>query len=323
MTVGWTGSLGRATYGFGGYPASVIVDPGGATGVSYAGGSGLFTGVGVSSVATQTVSLAASAAAIDNGNVDALLSVHIGGYASQDDNAEVRYDFRDASGTVLASVTYGPVMAADRGSVSGFVHFSGNQQLPVGTRDAVVTITTELFLAPANDGYVDNVSLILDAPSPVANPDTVTTTQGVPVTLSPYADDVPGAGAAIVPASVRLLDGTGTPVTTLTTTQGLYTVDTATGDVEFAPVPSFSGTTPPVPYRITDSSGQIADSILTVTVDVVTPPVPGTELAATGTDPMLPAIVAGALLAAGLAIAVALGWRRRHDRVALQAAPRS
>lgn len=271
VTVGWTGSLGRATHGSGGYPASIIVNSSGATGATYPGGNALFTGVGAASVASQTIDLSPSAAAIDNGNVDALLSAYVGGYTTQQDNARVSYVFRDAGAATLATVTFGPVMNADRGMVAGFVPFTATQPLPAGTRDVVITITTQRFVAPANDGYVDNVSLILDAPSPVASPDATTTDQGVAVTLTPYSNDAPGAGAAIIEQSVRLLDG-GTPVTSLTTAQGIYVVDPLTGDVEFTPAAAFFGTTTPVPYRITDSSGQIDDSTLTIDVTFVATP---------------------------------------------------
>lgn len=284
VTVGWQGQLGRATHGAGGYPPSNIVDANGLTGASYEGGTYLLAGTGATSTATQTIDLTPSAAAIDNGSVDALLSVYIGGYATQRDNAEVTYAFFDAAGTELDSVVFGPVLPADRGSISGFVPFADTVRLPSSTRSAVVTIRTQRFVAPANDGYVDNVSLILDAPSPMAVPDTARTDQGVPVTVDAAANDAPGAGAQIMPTSVRLLDG-GIEVTSLTTSEGTYTVDIETGTVEFAPLAGFFGTTTPVPYRIHDSSGQRADS--TITIEVVFVPAPGLSLvkSATPSDP--------------------------------------
>jgi CshA-type fibril repeat protein len=266
VTVGWTGSLLRHTHGSGGYPNSVIVDSGGATGATYPGGSALFHGNGASSVATQTIDLGPSASAIDNANVDALLSVYIGGYAGQRDRATVTYQFADAVGSPVApAVVFGPVELEDRGGTSGFIHFDASVRLPVGTRQAVVTISTQRFTAPANDGYVDNVSLILDAPSPAASPDTATTQQDVAVTLDPPANDTAGLGAALLPGSVRLLDG-GTPVTSLTTPDGTYLVNTTNGQVLFTPAAGFFGTTAPVPYRITDSSGQQAESTLQIEV---------------------------------------------------------
>jgi CshA-type fibril repeat protein len=284
VTVGWTGGLGRATHGAGGYPGSVIVGPSGATGATYPGGTALLTGSGGASVATQTIDLSPSAAAIDNGNVDALLSAYLGGYTTQSDNARLSYDFRNQAGVSLDTVVFGPVLPADRNNVSGFVPFAETLRLPAGTRQVVLTITTQRFVAPANDGYIDNVSLILDAPSPVANPDTATTDQGIPVTLTPPSNDTPGAGADLVPTSVRLLDGV-TETTTLTTAQGTYTVDPTSGNVLFSPIASFFGTTTPVPYRITDSSGQRDDSTLTITVDFVAAPGLSVVKSASPADP--------------------------------------
>ncbi|MBS3183443.1 DUF7507 domain-containing protein, partial [Leucobacter manosquensis] len=283
-TAGWTGSLHRATHGTGGYPGSVIVNSSGLTGETYPGGSGLFAGVGAVSTATQTISLSTSAAAIDNGQVDALLSVYIGGYANQRDHAQVTYTFYDADGTELAAVEFGPATSTDRGNISGFIHFSETVRLPAGAREAVITIDAVRYTAPANDGYVDNVSLMLDAPSPTAIADTASTPEGVPVIINAPGNDEPGTGAEIVPGSLRLLDGD-IEVTRLTTPEGLYVVDTETGDVEFTPAPGYFGTTPPLPYRITDSSGQRADS--TITVEVVFTALPSLTMvkSATPADP--------------------------------------
>lgn len=268
VTVGWQGPLGRATHGASGYPPSNIVNSTGLTGQTFPGGASLLTGSGASSVATQTIDLTPSAAAIDNRNVDALLSVYIGGYAGQQDQARVTYSFYDAAGNNLAETAFGPVTAADRGGVSGFVPFADSIRLPASVRSAVITISTQRFTAPANDAYIDNVSLVLEAPSPTALPDTATTLQGVAVSLAPPTNDEPGAGAQIVPESLRLLDGV-TEVTTLTTSDGVYTVDTATGGVLFTPTAGFIGMTAAVPYRITDSSGQRADA--TIRIDVAAP----------------------------------------------------
>ena len=271
-SVGWTGALGRATHGASGYPASVIVNSAGATGATFPGGNDLFEGgSSAGTVATQTINLAPSAAAIDNGHVDASLSAYVGGFSNQRDNATVIYDFEDAAGTSLAAVTFGPVLVTDRGSVSGFVPFSSTQLLPTGTRRVVITIKTQRFTAPANDGYVDNVSLILDAPSPVASSDDKTTDQGVPVSVDVLGNDTPGAGAALVPSSVRLLNGT-TEVTSVTNSDGTYQVNTTTGVVVFTPSSGFIGTTAAVPYRVTDTSGQRADSTVVIHVTFVAVP---------------------------------------------------
>jgi len=270
-TVGWTGPLSRATHGVGGYPAAVIVNNKGLTGRTFAGGAGMFFGSGGVSTATQIISLGASAPAIDNGEVDALLSAYIGGYSTQADNAQVTYTFRDSESTPLSTVTFGPVLVGDRAGVSGFVPFAAKQRLAVGTRDVVVTMRMARSIAPVNDGYVDNVSLVLDAPSPTARPDNADTTQGVAVMIEPSTNDSPGAGATIVAESVRLFEDD-LESTSFSTAEGTYELDVANGDVVFEPVPSFLGTTHPLRYRITDTSGQQAVSTISITV-TADPPV--------------------------------------------------
>lgn len=278
VTVGWTAGLGRQMHGVGGYPQSVIVDENGLTGETYPGGAYLLVGVGASSEATQTIDLTPSAAAIDNGNVDALLSAYIGGYTNQLDQAQVTYTFFDGDGIEVDSVVFGPVLPVHRGNVPGFVPFADTVRLQVGTRSAVVTISTVTYVG-VPDGYIDNVSLILDAPSPAASPDTASTAQGVPVEIEPALNDTPGAGAEMVPSSVRLLDG-GTEVLSLTNEDGNYTVDGDTGAVLFTPAPGFYGTTSSVPYRITDTSFQQAESTITVDVALASP---GLSLEKSGT----------------------------------------
>ena len=270
-TVGWTGPLSRATHGVGGYPAAVIVDKKGLTGETFVGGAGMFFGSGGVSTTTQTISLGASAAAIDNGEVDALLSAYIGGYSTQADNAQVTYTFRDSESAPLTTVTFGPVLVGDRAGVSGFVPFAAKQRLAAGTRDVVVTMRMARSIAPVNDGYVDNVSLVLDAPSPTARPDSADTIQGVAVTIEPSTNDSPGAGATIVDESVRLFEDD-LESTSFSTAEGTYEVDVATGNVLFEPVANFLGTTHPLRYRITDTSGQRAVSTISITV-TADPPV--------------------------------------------------
>ncbi|WP_018155653.1 Ig-like domain-containing protein, partial [Demetria terragena] len=103
------------------------------------------------------------------------------------------------------------------------------------------------------------------ATPPTANPDTGTTPQNTPVTVPLTENDTPG-DAPIDPALTTLLDDAGNPVDTRTIPDvGTFTVDDS-GNVVFTPLPEFTGTTPAVPYRITDENGETADSTVTVTV---------------------------------------------------------
>ena len=134
-------------------------------------------------------------------------------------------------------------------------------------------------------------TLTVTATGPLANDDDVTSPGGL-VTFDPLANDVPSAGNTLVPGSVRLLDGS-TPVTSLTTSEGTYTVNTTTGAVTFVPAPGFSGPTTPVPYLVSDTGGGTGTGLITVTVA----PVEGVSLVA------WPLAVAAAILgAAGLLV---------------------
>ncbi len=64
---------------------------------------------------------------------------------------------------VALPVTIGPITAAQRGNHTGFVHVTANGVVPAGTVWAEVDVTmTRVSLAgPYNDGYADNLSLVL------------------------------------------------------------------------------------------------------------------------------------------------------------------
>jgi hypothetical protein len=69
--------------------------------------------------------------------------------------------FRNASGTELIAATIGPVTSTDRGGVTGLLLRSTSGSLPVGARTAVVTLTLTRLEGTANDGYADDLSLVL------------------------------------------------------------------------------------------------------------------------------------------------------------------
>lgn len=291
-TGGWAPALISRPHGANSYPASVIVDSTGLTGATFAGGARFLGGNAVDNqTSTQTVSLNASAAAIDSGLVTADISSYLGGYLNQEDRATIKFDFRDASDASLTSRTYGPVTAADRGNASGFIRFGEEVAVPTGARSVLITLTFVRYVAPVNDGYVDEVSVKLSAPVPTATPDTPTTVQDQLVTFNPVTNDSAVGGTTLDATSVRLLDGS-TPVTTLTTADGTYTVDTSTGEITFTPTPGFTGTAGAVSYQVADSNGQLDTATITVTVG----PVVG-----------VPIVSAPAALGTGLFLAMAGG----------------
>jgi hypothetical protein len=155
---GWT-ITGEATAvqydATGGFPTSN--DPGPADrGLNFFAG-----GYVADSTLTQTVSLASYSTKIDAGAVGFSLSAYLGGFSSQDDNAELRVSFRNASNTEIDAASVGPVTAADRSDISGLYLRSTTGTVPVGTRSVVVRLVMTRHVGSANDGYADNLSLTL------------------------------------------------------------------------------------------------------------------------------------------------------------------
>ncbi|GAA1604378.1 hypothetical protein GCM10009693_15570 [Leucobacter chromiireducens subsp. chromiireducens] len=267
-TEGWSGGLATVMPGVGGYPASVIVNENGLTGDTFAGGSYQFVGVGNSSTAWQRVDLNPAAPAIDNGYTRAHIAAFVGGYEAQNDHAQVTFRFLDSTGEVLHEEQFGPVLAADRGYTSGFVPFQSTMLLPPGTRSAEVVIDTLVSIG-ANDGVVDEISLRLEAPTPVLIPDNATTTAGQSVVIYPLSNDNAGQGAELLFETLRFPHSTAAGRMQVTTAEGEWIIDSAGGSVTFAPSTTFSGSTAPVTYAVTDSSGQTMTG--SIAVHVATP----------------------------------------------------
>jgi hypothetical protein len=158
-TPGWT-VTGEATAlqydATGGYPLST--DPG-----PPSRGTSLFAGGPADAVSSlsQVIDLTASAAAIDSGAVTFTLAGYLGGYTSQEDNAQVTASFENTAGTQLALATIGPVTAEDRNDITSLLLRSTSGSVPAQTRFITVTVTMTRASGTANDGYADNLSLAL------------------------------------------------------------------------------------------------------------------------------------------------------------------
>ncbi|MGL5859744.1 MAG: Ig-like domain-containing protein, partial [Phycicoccus sp.] len=115
---------------------------------------------------------------------------------------------------------------------------------------------------PATSAYTPTVTPV----RPGAAPDTTTGPQGVPQSVDPLANDVPGNPAVpLDPATLTSVDDAGEPVESVTVPgQGSYTV--AGGRMVFTPLPDFSGTADPVTYRVADVNGTTDTSTYTPTV---------------------------------------------------------
>jgi len=113
------------------------------------------------STATQTISLAPSAAAIASGTVHYAFSAWLGGYSTQADNAAATVAFEDGSGATLSKATLGPVTPQDRNNVTGLLQRQTSGLVPKTATKAVVTIVMTRYEGEYNDGSADNISLVL------------------------------------------------------------------------------------------------------------------------------------------------------------------
>jgi len=163
---GWSRIAGLPTfvrYSTPGFPS--LIDA-----ARWGGGSGLFTGgVGPSAVAEQTVSVAERAASIDAGIATARLSGLLGGQRTTADAASVQAEFLAAAGQPVGTpLGIGPLTPADRRNQTVLLRRSARGPLPEGTRAIRVTMRMARASGTYNDGYIDDVTLVLDTPAPAA-----------------------------------------------------------------------------------------------------------------------------------------------------------
>jgi len=170
---GWTivGNATVALYGSaGGFPTSS--DPG-----PVSRGLNFFAG-GPDSAASsmsQFLDVSSSAGAIDTGLVSFALEGFLGGFLDHPDQAVLTATFLDGSNGFLGSATIGPVSNLDRGNVTELLARSTNGFVPLGTRGIKFDLSYTRFLGAYDDGYADNLSLILrgDATASVPEPATL------------------------------------------------------------------------------------------------------------------------------------------------------
>ncbi len=115
----------------------------------------------VTSQLRQSIDLSGGAALIDASSVSFVLSGWLGGFSGQDNNATLSVTFRDGSAAAIGSpFVIGPVLAADRNSVTGLLFRKLTADVPANARSAQIDLvqTGDGFY---NDGYADNLSLVL------------------------------------------------------------------------------------------------------------------------------------------------------------------
>jgi CshA-type fibril repeat protein len=116
-----------------------------------------------------------------------------------------------------------------------------------------------------NGDQVDSVITVWITDPPQATDDASSGRIDTPQTLTPIANDAADA-APWVPSTLRLCgDGqvpAGCNATEVSTPDGIYRVDPATGKVTFTPAPGFTGEATPIRYQVADEAGQVADAWL-------------------------------------------------------------
>jgi len=156
---GWVDN-GWATavrYGSDGFPS--LTGPGPAV----PGENFLCGGYGASnSVIYQDIDFTVLGGDIDGGAIGFRFNGWLGGYSDQNDRAEVTLEVFDAAGALMLTSTLDAVSASDRDDVTGLMLRTRFGMIPPFARSARITID---FIRDSggNDGYVDNLALILTA----------------------------------------------------------------------------------------------------------------------------------------------------------------
>jgi hypothetical protein len=117
-----------------------------------------------SSSATQTDALPPELLGdIGAGNVNFLISADLGGFGSQDDNAQVLVQFDNDAGPVAKAYFLGPITSTQRSDQTTFIHVSATGPVRVNATKVFVQVTmTRVFIGGSyNDGYADNIMLVL------------------------------------------------------------------------------------------------------------------------------------------------------------------
>ena len=140
----------------GGFPASTDAGPTSRGANFFAGGQS-----NASSSATQVIDISGGAVTIDGGGVTFALSGFLGGFSTQGDNAVLTATF--LGGSALGTAGIGPVTAANRGNNTGLLFRDTTGRVPVGTRSISLTLQMTRTDGSYNDGYADDLSLVLTA----------------------------------------------------------------------------------------------------------------------------------------------------------------
>ena len=159
VPAGWTVGDGSPTvvqYGASGFPATTDPGPSSRGKNFFAGGPDVAT-----SDLFQTVDLSNLASSVDANKVTYTLDGFLGGFSSQDDNATVFINFQNSAKGFVSQTSIGPVLSAARNGQTGLLERKTAGTIPATTRFAQIQIHFERSAGAYNDGYADNLSLVL------------------------------------------------------------------------------------------------------------------------------------------------------------------
>jgi hypothetical protein len=160
---GWTrtGDLTAVAYdtaGSGNYPTPNDPGPGDRGRNFFAGGPRADH-----SGAVQTIDVPDMGPVLDGGRVSYTFSAWLGGYSGQDDQVQLTAQFLGADSTVLATVSLPIVIDSDRAGRTALLLRTASGSVPARTRRIRVDMEMIRKAGTANDGYADDLSLVLNA----------------------------------------------------------------------------------------------------------------------------------------------------------------
>ncbi len=218
-------------------------------------GSKFFQGANSDKTMRQDIDVSEGIDQIDAEKVTFDLSAYLGGFYNQTDDAEVTITFHRGNGNQIGSaVTIGPVSKSDRGDVTGMLLREGTGDVPRLTREIRISLFLDEKDPARNDGYADDISLVL-----FANGEASFTDKGILDTHTATVDWRDGGGAS--PVTLTEANGDGT----------------AQGSHIYGDNGSYT-----VKLKVTDKDGGNDSDTFKVTVDNVPPTVTPTD--ATFTD---------------------------------------
>jgi hypothetical protein len=159
---GWNGGVGGATvvvYGaVGGFPTPASPGPPNRGAQFFAGGQDQSF-----SSLTQNIDLSSGAAQIDLGTTTYDLSAFLGGYSGQADRATITLSFVNGANAVIGGYDMIGPTPTDRNFTTGLLFSEKTGFVPIGTRSVIIDLGMDRQEGTYDDGYADNLSLVLDA----------------------------------------------------------------------------------------------------------------------------------------------------------------